>query len=62
MAYYSTPKFRNPSLDQGPPRSAGVLATKLAPGAAVIVAVLLSLGLWTAIWLAICSVTTTWFG
>ena len=60
MAYYSTPKFRSPSLDQGPPRS--TLATKLAPGIAVIVAVLLSLGLWTAIWLAICSVTARWFG
>ena len=61
VAYYSTPKFRNLSLDHGRPRSAGVTATKLASGVTLIVGVLLSLGLWTAIWLAICSVTDTWF-
>ena len=63
MAYYSAPKFRNHSssrrLDPARSRSA-VDAKKLAPGAGLIVALLLSLGLWGAIWLGVSRLGSLW--
>jgi hypothetical protein len=35
-------------------------ATKLMPGAGLLVALLFSLGLWAAIWQAVSSLTTAW--
>lgn len=37
-------------------------AARLTPGAGVIMVLLLSLGLWAAIWLALCFLAAAWFG
>ena len=65
MTDYSGSRFRNlnrsPRVDLGQSRSAVDAATKLAPGAGLILAVLLSLGLWGAIWQTVHSLTAVWF-
>ena len=64
MTLYSAPKFhdfRHPTRgDIGRSQSAVAAETKLAPGAALIVAMLLSLGLWGAIWLAVSPLFAAW--
>ena len=57
-------KFRylssSPRLDPTRSRSAVDAATKLAPGAGLIVSLLLSLGLWVAIWLGVSRLGSLW--
>ena len=64
MAHYSAPTLRNisgsPRLDPWRSRSAVDEVTKLAPRAGLIIALLLSLGLWGAIWLAASSLAAAW--
>jgi hypothetical protein len=69
MTNYIAPKFpylagaRN--LDTGLSRSepsASDAAPRLTPGAGLVVVLLLSLGLWAAIWLALSFLVAAWFG
>ena len=64
MTHYPAPKFRDfrhPGRgDIGRSRSAVEAETKLAPGAALIIALLLSLGLWGAIWVAVSPLFAAW--
>jgi hypothetical protein len=59
VAYFSAPKSTNltGSLrpDAGRSRSAVTAATKLIPGAGLTLSLLLSLGIWAAIWQAVSS-------
>jgi hypothetical protein len=64
VPHYSAPTLHDlggsPSLDPWPSRSAVDPVTKLAPGVGLIIALLLSLGLWGAIWLGASSLTAAW--
>jgi hypothetical protein len=57
-------KFRHlsssPRLDPARSRSAAGATTKLDPGAGLIVSLLLSLGLWVAIWLGVSRLESLW--
>ena len=69
MTSYSEPEFRY-LADVWSPRSGrsrsepapAEAATKLTPGAAVLVTLVVSLGLWAAIWQAVSSLAATWPG
>jgi hypothetical protein len=50
------------NLDARSSQAAGDVAPGLTQRAALVLIALMSLGLWGAIWLAACSLTTTWFG
>jgi len=64
MTIYSAPKFRDLTgslhVEPGRSRPAVAVATKLAPGAGLIAALLLSLGLWGTIWQAVSSLAAAW--
>jgi len=64
VANYSAPNSANltGSLrpDAGRSRPAVAATTKLPPGAGLTLSLLLSLGLWAAIWQAVSSLTAAW--
>jgi hypothetical protein len=64
VAYYSAPNSANltGSLHRDPGRSRPAVdaATKLTPGAGLTLSLLLSLGLWAAIWQAVSSLAAAW--
>jgi hypothetical protein len=64
VSVYSAPKFRDLTglLQVDPRRSRAAVdaATKLTPGTSLLAALLLSLGLWVAIWQAVSSLAAAW--
>ena len=64
MAYYSAPNSTNLNgclrPDAGRSRPAVAAATKLPTGAGLTLSLLLSLGLWAAIWQAASSLAAAW--
>ena len=58
--YFANTRSHHAGRSRSEPTAADA-ATKLAPGAGLIVALLLSLGLWAAIWQAVSSLIAAWF-